>query len=114
MNNLTELREISLLGEDWDGFGALPVHPQAIAFTDNLIKNVMDDSEFSLSPNPNGTISLEWETPKLEAHLAIGSTQYSMYINSVDSTFETLYFSGTLKELESQWSIIENTLTSYK
>lgn len=114
MDNLTTLQEISLLDDDWDGFGALPVNPRTITFAEHLIKEVIQEKDFDLSPSNNGTLSFEWENSRLEAHLSLGSTQYSMYIASVDNSFDTLYFSGTLEELETNWSNIAVSLTLYK
>jgi hypothetical protein len=81
---LTALRaaieELSKLSFNWDGHSALPI---SSGVTDNVERFVNSlDSVTPLpmaSPNPNGTISLQWEEGTKFAHLEIGKTRFSFY-----------------------------------
>jgi hypothetical protein len=68
------------LGDDWDGYGALAIDAttisNALLAVHILVRLVaMPD----ITPNPNGTLSFEWETSSGLAHLEIGKTKYSFY-----------------------------------
>jgi hypothetical protein len=69
------------LQDDWDGYGARALDPKtirnAIAAASRLIGRApLPD----LTPNSNGTISMEWESADGLAHLEIGKSRYAFFI----------------------------------
>jgi hypothetical protein len=66
---------------NWDGYGALPI-------SDETKKNALGILSYletatrapEITPNPNGTLSLEWETSQGFGQLEIGRTRYSFYV----------------------------------
>lgn len=82
------IESFCLFKEDWDGYGALPIHPQtkknALEFLNfyatNAIKLKMNLSFPELTPNTNGTINFEWENHDKIANLDIGKTRISFFI----------------------------------
>lgn len=78
LNNISDL---AALPEDWDGDGALALHPSTISNAKNAVYGLAGlVGSADCYPNPNGTVSMQWETSLGRAHLEIGSTRYSFYI----------------------------------
>ena len=80
------IKELADLKENWDGYGAAPISKQT---RDNALRfvNVIEAAPYGLPapeicPKPNGTISFEWETPRIEAYLEIGNTRYSGFVST--------------------------------
>lgn len=81
------------LENSWDGYGALPLGVKCAKNTitlidsfDALILNKLSD----MHPNPNGTITLEWENINSEiVSLEIGKETFTYYVdfNSLDTKF---------------------------
>ena len=78
--------ELADLKENWDGYGAAPISKQT---RDNALRfvNLIEAAPSGLPapeicPNPNGTISFEWETTRVEAYLEIGNTRYSGFVTT--------------------------------
>ncbi len=76
-----EIREIAKLESNWDGYGAAPIQNQtkqnALEAAD-LIFGTAPIPE--IAPNPNGTISMEWESEAGIAQLEIGLSRWSFFI----------------------------------
>lgn len=72
---------------NWDGYGALPIgddtRGNAIGAL-NQIENLTCAPE--VTPNPNGTLSFEWESAKGFGLLEIGRTRYSFYLQPYRGT----------------------------
>ena len=66
---------------NWDGYGAVGISKEtkdnALAALQTLEATV---SAPAIIPNPNGTLSFEWETEQGIGHLEIGRTRYSFYV----------------------------------
>lgn len=93
-NSYNEYKKIietfGLYEENWDGYGALPIHSQT---KENALK-FLEDFRFivsksgnnalipllELTPNTNGTINFEWEDHDKIANLDIGKTRISFFI----------------------------------
>lgn len=66
---------------NWDGYGAVPIG-------DETKKNALGALKYletltrapEITPNPNGTLSFEWETSRGFGQLEIGRTRYSFYV----------------------------------
>lgn len=81
------------LENNWDGYGALPSSVKCAKNTltlidsfDSFILNKISD----MHPNPNGTISIEWENKNSEIiSLEIGKDTFTYYVdfNSLDTKF---------------------------
>jgi len=77
----TKINKIELLEENWDGYGAIRISSETAKNTKNAINKLSNFAAIpDITPNSNGTISLEWETPEGYAHLEVGRTKYSFYI----------------------------------
>ncbi len=57
--NLAKLERISLLGDNWNGYGAAPLPDSTIFSAKNLIRNLFFQPE--IFPTPDGTIQIEYE-----------------------------------------------------
>ena len=78
---LDAIEDFSKFEKDWDGYGALPIHERVIKSAKYYITSLPDRFPCpDLTPDPNGTISMEWETREGIAHLELGKTRYSLYI----------------------------------
>lgn len=80
------IRELADLGENWDGYGAAAISEQT---RDNALRLVSLIAAAphglpapEISPKPNGAISFEWETPRVEAYLELGNTRYSGFVTT--------------------------------
>lgn len=75
------VHELGTLDEDWDGYGAIKLNEITVRNAINSIDYILNNSPLpEIFPNPNGTISLEWENTNGVAHLEIGKTKYSFYL----------------------------------
>jgi hypothetical protein len=72
---------------NWDGYGALPIRQEtkenALAVL-NQIEVLTCAPE--ITPNPNGTLSFEWETNQGFGQLEIGRTRYSFCVQPHDGS----------------------------
>jgi hypothetical protein len=80
------VKELAELRENWDGYGAAAISEQT---RNNALRfiNVIEAAPYGLPapeicPKSNGTISFEWEAPRVEAYLEIGNTRYSGFITT--------------------------------
>lgn len=72
--------ELANLEDNWDGYGAIAISRKIIDYVLGIIDM---EGSFSpeISPQSNGTISLEWVANYGEAYLEIGNLYYSGYIS---------------------------------
>ena len=75
-----ELSKFEALPANWDGYGADRIDAQSVKNARAALKVLRAAPAPELTPNPNGTISMEWETPSGLAHLEVGKTRYSFYV----------------------------------
>ena len=76
-----KISELASMDENWDGYGALRISPETTSNTLSCLDNLLRVAPVpDITPNPNGTISLEWETERGVAHLEIGKTRFSFYL----------------------------------
>lgn len=84
---LATLGSYGQLGENWDGYGAAPPKPATI-------RSACEIAEFLASwapspdpsPNPHGTISLEWENPVGYAYLEVGTKEFTALVRARGGT----------------------------
>jgi hypothetical protein len=71
-----QLDKIRLLQENWDGMGAAAIDSRAGDMALMQLKGILQATPTpDVIPNPNGTISLAWETEQGRADLEIGKTK---------------------------------------
>lgn len=76
-----EIRAYANFLDDWDGYGAVRPVSECLNHALEIIrnKNISLDFLTDIYPNPNGTISLEWEQGDKEIGLEVGSREFSYY-----------------------------------
>ncbi len=96
MEILTQLEDISQLQDDWDSFGANSISANCIANTKKIIRALPSTVILpEIYPNPNGTITLDWEANEQTLSIEIGDTHFSSYwVKSSDA--EPVYESEEL------------------
>jgi hypothetical protein len=76
-----KISEMAAMSENWDGYGALKISQEteknAIHAIDVLLRSAPVPD---IVPNPNGTISFEWESSQGVGHFEIGKTKFSFYV----------------------------------
>jgi hypothetical protein len=78
---LKTVHEFGAMKEGWDGYGAMQIHGLTCKNCLQFLNSLPDNCPFpELTPNSNGTISMEWESQNGGASLEIGKTRYSFYI----------------------------------
>lgn len=83
LNCCTQIQDLCLLGDNWDGYGAIKVLPLCISNAQNIInyKSIKCDHLQDIYANPNGTVSILWENENEESlGLEIGKDTFSYYI----------------------------------
>jgi hypothetical protein len=103
------LNQASLTQPNWDGDGALPISTEAsgnalIAL--RVLETVVPAPE--ISPNPNGTVSFEWETDAGVGHLEIGRTRYSFYVKPAAGP--AILHDGTTENISSTLGMLVDDL----
>lgn len=67
---------------NWDGYGALPISVETKTNALSAIRSILPVAPTpEINPNPNGTLSFEWESREGKAHMEIGRTRYSFYVS---------------------------------
>ena len=81
---LQTIDELGKRGADWDGYGALPIDKLTMANSSEALVRLMRSGARApdIAPNPNGTISFEWMTVHGSAHLEVGMTRYSFFLQA--------------------------------
>ncbi len=75
---LRVLGDLARLGPDWDGYGAEPISSRCIANASALLAALRPGIPSpELTPNPNGTLTLDWEVDGQTLSLELGATRFS-------------------------------------
>lgn len=84
-----EINSFVVIGENWDGYGALCVLDTIAHKTETLVgllSSSLIDHVSDIFPNPHGTITIEWENRSGEKlSLEIGNSNYSYFIKFNES-----------------------------
>lgn len=76
-----QLVSIGMLGDGWNGHGSLAPSPESLESIGRLLTQLPAElSSPDLTPNDNGTISVEWENARGYVHLEVGATRYALTI----------------------------------
>ncbi len=84
-------KNLALLEDDWDGYGACSIDRNVIAHTSalfNQLPNVLLENlhKEAILPTPNGTITIEWHKDSSELLLEVGSDLSTYYIQNQGNT----------------------------
>lgn len=81
--HLALLDRLALLTANWDGYGAEPIDPRCVANARNLLCALRPGIPSpELTPNPNGTLTLDWTTEDQALSLELGITRFSGFWES--------------------------------
>lgn len=76
-----QIEELSKMPVCWDGYDALPIRLTTKYNSLYALRHIRRYTNApDITPNPNGTLSFEWETAQGVGHLEIGQTRLSFYI----------------------------------
>lgn len=81
------LNDLARLPDNWDGYGGSPIPAETATNAMQFLYGVSwllgahAVSAPDITPNPHGTLSLEWFSESAEAYLEVGCTQFSFYID---------------------------------
>lgn len=85
------INEIYTLGDGWAGPGSLAPTGKLLDIARSVLPQIYAEAPFAeISPMPNGTIALDWETDNGQANLEIGENNFSFYLNTEDGAFYPL------------------------
>lgn len=78
---MDEVRAFANFQDDWDGYGAIRPLSECLNHALEIIRNenISLDYLTDIYPNPNGTLTLEWEQDDNEIGLEVGSREFSYY-----------------------------------
>lgn len=77
------LADLSRLGPDWDAYGAEPLSSCCIANAKALLSALRPSIPSpEVTPNPNGTLTLDWEANGQTLSLELGATRFSGFWES--------------------------------
>jgi len=75
------LQHISNLADNWDGYGATSIHADTARNAHRALTTLLLSLPLpEITPNSNGTISFEWQSPFGHANLEMGLTRYSFFV----------------------------------
>ncbi|MGB5833331.1 MAG: hypothetical protein WBG92_15245 [Thiohalocapsa sp.] len=81
--SFVQLYEISKLLPNWDGYGADPVDSASVDRAATILLALPSRIPSpEITPNPNGTISLDWECAEQAVSLEVGVARYSAFWES--------------------------------
>lgn len=94
------VKEFQSMPANWDGYGALVINGDTARNARTALSRLLVLVPApEITPNPNGTVSFEWETHYGLAHLEIGMTRFSLYIKSEAS--HTIHLDGRADQIDS-------------
>ena len=76
-----EIRSLANYMDDWDGYGAIRPLSECLNHALEIVRNKKINLDFltDIYPNPNGTLSLEWEQDDNEIGLELGKEEFSFF-----------------------------------
>ena len=76
-----EIRALANYMDDWDGYGAIRPLSECLNHALEIVRNEKINLDFltDIYPNPNGTLSLEWEQDDNEIGLELGKEEFSFF-----------------------------------
>src|SRR5262245_6918574 len=87
MEAKAKVEDFAAMPENWDGYGAIRIGFETKNNAQSALELILIYAPApDITPNSNGTISFEWETPHGVSHLEIGRTKFSFYIMARSGT----------------------------
>jgi hypothetical protein len=81
------LESIAELDDDWDGYGAKLVSRIVRLNAWHALDHFLGSGLVpDITPNPNGTVSFDWNVAGARSHFEVGKTRYSMFVETQDGT----------------------------
>ena len=76
-----EIRALANYMDDWDGYGAIRPLSECLNHALEIVRNKKINLDYltDIYPNPNGTLSLEWEQDDNEIGLELGKEEFSFF-----------------------------------
>ena len=76
-----EIRAFAYYMDNWDGYGAIRPLSECLNHALEIVRNKKINLDFltDIYPNPNGTLSLEWEQADNEIGLELGKEEFSFF-----------------------------------
>ena len=76
-----EIRALANYMDDWDGYGAIRPLSECLNHALEIVRDKRINLDFltDIYPNPNGTLSLEWEQDDNEIGLELGKEEFSFF-----------------------------------
>jgi len=93
-----QIADFSDMQAGWDGHDAVPI-AAAVGYNSLLaLQSILSHAPLQdITPNPNGTISFEWDTDFGFAALEVGQSRISFFVKS--QTGSALFLDGTANDL---------------
>ncbi len=84
------LKNFDKLKNNWDGYGALEVEQESHLSVKKLFSsgtfNLFPES--NIFPNPNGTITIEWENNSGYANLEVGNKLFTFFVEFSNNEYQ--------------------------
>jgi hypothetical protein len=108
---IRNINEFAKLPENWDGYGALKISPEAIAGARGIVSSAYGFPMSDVTPTANGTLGIEWQRNDKEAYVEVGRTRVSGYLKP--SSIQTYYVAcNTPDAAMALPAVIQSILTS--
>jgi hypothetical protein len=99
------------LEPNWDGYGALPISEQTAQNTANVLTLTFGRlPEPDITPNPNGTLTLEWQRAENSATMEIGKTRFSLIVEQAN--MEPLLIGGRVEQINANRSFVGESISN--
>jgi hypothetical protein len=89
----------SLSSDDWDGYGAAAINERTLDNAVLSLKAMLEGAPApEICPNPHGTISFEWSSPRGLAYYEIGETKFSFFLKLAEG--QSIRFEGEVGQID--------------
>lgn len=95
----SEVNEIENLPANWDSYGASPISTDVSRNAKQALDTLLCSLPYpDVTPNPNGTLSLEWESSNGFAYIEIGNSKFSAFIRP--NLGQSYHFDGNAESID--------------
>ncbi len=99
------------LQPNWDGYGASRISDRAVQNTVNILTLTSGRlPEPDVTPNPNGTLTLEWQYAQSYAMLEVGKTRFSLVIDQPNS--DPILVGGLVGQINANTGYVGESISS--
>lgn len=96
---VNQVRDISHLTDDWDGYGGASVEKNAISIAMFLLESLSEYPNDTL-PSTAGTLLFKWDEPRGKASLELGRETFSFYASP--KAGKPIFLGGKMQEIDAQ------------